>query len=640
MTDKPLDEAQTVFNDPPVVLVLRRKAIRMFPHGQSVAQYRNDNLNIDIAIPYTPGDLGKKVTRVATSEEMVSHPHHSIPGAVNHHFAGAEGHAEYVNHVEKTGHQIHTHGEHSFSVHPETGHVHGVYNKTTGHGIHSSHKLYSNLKSVKQKFKSSRVATSEGVQKAMDAALNEMRNLRKDAEDINAGRYSSLRVKEDPKAHKSGSKYAAWVVHGKNDGDKKGKALATLVHRSGTKFEETQTDLDEAMSPELKKIRKERGMFKRDLSRQEDRFETTKQRLDWAKRALAGHIKKHGKSLDAIGEAIECMTEETVNEMSAEGLFGEYLHKPGNDIVHHVQVKWGHKAAHHFIQAAEHYGKDYKKATHHFDAFKRHVSEETIDELSKNTLRSYFQKARHSIGNMEDEMGTTQSSRRHRHLEKKLYMRGVYRNKAVNKVLGRNEETDINELSRQTLGSYVKAASKDAADNIEKANHYTAKPIKYHRDKAKKRLTGIEHATSTLTKEETINELSKKTLKSYLGKAASREHLTTLAQNSIGKDNKIGRRIAHITKASVKVYAKEESGDDTIMEATIHSLHTIMKTQHPAKVRFRDGSAAMIDHPTAHQIMKLHSKVNRLNKKKIEGLINSGPMGIRKVSTFIKDHMK
>lgn len=356
MTDKTtLDEAQTVFNDPPVVLVLRRKAIRMFPHGQSVAQYRNDNLNIDIAIPYTPGDLGKKVTRVATSEEMVSHPHHSIPGAVNHHFAGAEGHAEYVNRVEKTGHQIHSHGEHSFSVHPETGHVHGVYNKSTGHGIHSSHKLYSNLKSVKQKFKSSKVATSEGI--------------------------------------------------------------------------------NEAMSAELKKIRKERGMFKRDLSRQEDRFETTKQRLDWAKRALSGHIKKHGKSLDAIGEDV-------VTEIA--------LHTP-------AEVA------------------DYKKNPDHY---KR-------DQHAK--LLANFRKTH---------------------------------------------------------------------------------PVKVH------------------TKEETTQD------------------------------------------------------DDTIMEATIHSMHTIMKTQHPAKVRFRDGSSAMIDHPTAHQIMKLHSKVNRLNKKKIEGLINSGPMGIRKVSTFIKDHMK
>jgi hypothetical protein len=280
---EPLTEL-TASQDPPTVLVLRRKAIRLFPHNQRVATYKNDNLDIEIAIPYTPNKIG---------------------------------------HVE--------------------GKVAGV------------------------------------------------------AEEI-----------------------------------------------------------DEAMSPELKRIRKERTMFKRDLTRAEDHFDTSKQRLDWAKRALAGHIKKHGKTLDPIGECIQYMTEETIDEMSAEGMFGEYLHSKDRGIEHKVTSSFGHKAAHHFIRAAQSYlDGNHEAATHHFNAFKRHVSEET-----------------------------------------------------------------------------------------------------------------------------------------------------------------------------------------TMMEATIHSLHAITRTQHPAQVRFKDGSSAMIDHPTAAQIMKLHSKVNRQNKKKIEGLINSGPTGIRKVSDFIRDHMK
>lgn len=334
MTDKlpttPVDEAQTVFNDPPNILVLRRKAIRMFPRGQFVATYRNDNYNIDLALPYTPGDHSKK----------------------------------------------------------------------------------------------SIVATSEAI--------------------------------------------------------------------------------NEAMSDELKKIRKERGMFKRDLSRQEDRFETTKQRLDWAKRALAGHIKKHGKTLDAIGEALEA----TINEESStDTLFGSYLHKPEKHIETRVSNSYGHKALHHFIRAAAHYAEgDHETANHHYQAFKRSVSEESVSEI-----------AIHSPDQIAD---------------------------------------------------------------------YKKNPENYKRDQ------------------------NAKLLKYF-------------------KDR--GRPVPII-------HVKED--EDTIMEATIHSLHTINKTQHPASVRFRDGSTAMIDHPTAAQIMHLHSKVNRLNKKKIESLINSGPMGIRKVSTFIKDHMK
>lgn len=296
-------EETTAFQDPPTILVLRRKAIRMFGRGQSVATYRNDNLNIDVAIPYKPGTLGKTQIKVATAEEVT-----------------------------------------------------------------------------------------------------------------------------------------------------------------------------EAMSPELKKLRKERGIFKRDLSRQEDRFETTKQRLDWAKRALAGHIKKHGKTLDPIGE-------------------------------------------------------------------------EVISELSKKVLKNYVHKA-----------------------SADLKTKKTFDFKRLNREAGVDQAKD---KIKESVGLHTPEQIKDYEKHPENYKRdQNAKILKYFRDK--------------------------------------------------------GRKIDMPTPVK----------EDSMMEATIHSLHTITKTQHPANIRFRDGSSAMIDHPTAAQIMKLHSKVNRLNKKKIEGLINSGPTGIKKVSSFIKDHMK
>jgi len=386
----------TAFNDPPVMLVLRRKAIRTFPGGQSIAQYTNDNLKIDVAIPYTPGQLGKKHTNIATTSE--------------------ETHPKFTK----------------VRINKPDDEYHGEVGAVTGHFSKDPNKHFvefSDVKGNKRVYKGHEL-TAESMM-----TIDEIRDLGKDSRDINAGlghRYSHLRVKENPKAHKANSSYAAWTVHGKNDGDKKGKAIATLVHKVNTKFEETQIGIDEAMSPELKKIRKERAMFKRDLSRQEDNFDTAKQRLDWAKKALAGHIKKHGKTLNPLGEEI-------VNELSQKTL-KSYIHK--NLDVH---------------------GKDRK---------------------GRETQRAF----------------------------------GFYR--AINKI------------------------------------------------------------------------------------------------------------------------KKEEVENDTIMEATIHSLHTIMKTQHPATVRFRDGSTAMIDHPTAHQVMHLHGKVNRQNKKKIESLINSGASGIKKISAFIAKHMK
>lgn len=42
-------------NDPPFVLVLKRKAIRLYPNGQKIALYHNNKLNKFFSVPYGPG---------------------------------------------------------------------------------------------------------------------------------------------------------------------------------------------------------------------------------------------------------------------------------------------------------------------------------------------------------------------------------------------------------------------------------------------------------------------------------------------------------------------------------------------------------------------------------------------------------
>ena len=42
-------------NDPPFVLVLKRKAIRLYPNGQKIALYHNTKLNKFFSVPYGPG---------------------------------------------------------------------------------------------------------------------------------------------------------------------------------------------------------------------------------------------------------------------------------------------------------------------------------------------------------------------------------------------------------------------------------------------------------------------------------------------------------------------------------------------------------------------------------------------------------
>jgi hypothetical protein len=49
------EELNEDVGDPPFVLVLKRKAIRLYPNGQKVALYHNTKLNKFFSVPYGPG---------------------------------------------------------------------------------------------------------------------------------------------------------------------------------------------------------------------------------------------------------------------------------------------------------------------------------------------------------------------------------------------------------------------------------------------------------------------------------------------------------------------------------------------------------------------------------------------------------
>ena len=63
-------------SDPPMMLVLRRKAIRLFPNGERVALFVNDNLNIQISVPYKPHHIGGQVAVASMGESALHHLHH------------------------------------------------------------------------------------------------------------------------------------------------------------------------------------------------------------------------------------------------------------------------------------------------------------------------------------------------------------------------------------------------------------------------------------------------------------------------------------------------------------------------------------------------------------------------------------
>lgn len=60
---------EATFNDPPMMLILKRQGIRIFPDGKRVALYKNDKLGLSFTIPYSSTGPEQELTGV--SEDIV-----------------------------------------------------------------------------------------------------------------------------------------------------------------------------------------------------------------------------------------------------------------------------------------------------------------------------------------------------------------------------------------------------------------------------------------------------------------------------------------------------------------------------------------------------------------------------------------
>jgi hypothetical protein len=138
--------------------------------------------------------------------------------------------------------------------------------------------------------------------------------------------------------------------------------------------------------------------------------------------------------------------------------------------------------------------------------------------------------------------------------------RGLGTVKKIDKAL--SEEETINELTREKINDYVSKSSKQTKELMgKKGRSYdeirkTVRRVK-GTNLAKKKL-GL--SAKVLAKEETINEVSKKTLKSYIKKAT--QDVTT-GKNIPGRNGflKPSKRIKNITKAVDKLEESNEPFD-------------------------------------------------------------------------------
>ena len=194
---------------------------------------------------------------------------------------------------------------------------------------------------------------------------------------------------------------------------------------------------------------------------------------------------------------------------------------------------------------------------------KVNASEETqIDELSKKTYDNYIDKSTKATNSpeyekVEDDDVWKKNKKRFKGLERAHMLK--YKTKS--------EET-INELSKGTLGSYVKKAAKSAVAKGVSSDHFSKEATK-ETDKDRKRtlysladkdalksdnrVKGIGQATDRLAKEETLSELSKEKLQNYVKKAT-----TNLTNNAYNDDDKSSKRIQARNVAMKKIDSKKK----------------------------------------------------------------------------------
>jgi hypothetical protein len=194
---------------------------------------------------------------------------------------------------------------------------------------------------------------------------------------------------------------------------------------------------------------------------------------------------------------------------------------------------------------------------------------EQLDEISKKTLGSYIKKA-HVAGIDADaradeylrkypEQGPgTKSAKWLRKASNRE--RGI--NKAADKLVKEDPE-QLDEISKKTLGSYIKKATDDVANHAAKTEVSWSQrrdtDSMNHFKKRQSRGRGIDKAVDKLVKEdpEQLDELSRKALGNYVFKAGGE---VMDRANKRQDDPKLDKRLSGMDKASTKIKRKTLEG--------------------------------------------------------------------------------
>ena len=94
-----LDEAQNPGPTPPYVLLLKRKAIRLYPDGTKIALYYNKQINKFFSVPYdTPTGTAIQAEKVEITEAVMDQLHKIVDDKQAQSVKFASGHTRKIDH--------------------------------------------------------------------------------------------------------------------------------------------------------------------------------------------------------------------------------------------------------------------------------------------------------------------------------------------------------------------------------------------------------------------------------------------------------------------------------------------------------------------------------------------------------------
>jgi hypothetical protein len=267
-----------------------------------------------------------------------------------------------------------------------------------------------------------------------------------------------------------------------------------------------------------------------------------------------------------------------------------------------------------------------------------------LDELNKSTLGSYVKKAStNQIGNTAAVLANKNDSETDR-ARKRMGNRMSGIAKATDR-LTKEEVEQIDELSKKTLGSYVKKASADRSWNSfsrghlagMEADHDAKKMIK----KDQKRMFGINRATDKLAKEEVeLDEVSKSTLGRYVKAASTDAARKTSEKDSVDRDypnRSFSDRLGYKKELGKKLNRRRVGISKAVDRLTKEEVEQIDEAFKIGAMKLKDGSSVTLTRESVDALNGLFSQLNSANKSKMEERMMSGKKGFQEILSFAEN---